>query len=51
MIKNITVPAPRKTGAGFEKPAKVVESPKRSHTLLNLFGFIGEIAVPPKSSR
>jgi hypothetical protein len=50
MIKNITV---RHTSAGFEKPAKVDKSTKRSNGnfLLNLFGFIGEIAVPHPRSR
>lgn len=50
MIKNITV---RLSSARFEKPAKVAKSTKRSdgNFLLNLFGFMGEIAVPRQRSR
>lgn len=53
MIKNNTVHAPRKAGAGFGKPAKVSKSTKRSNDnfLLNLFGFIGEVALPRQRSR
>jgi hypothetical protein len=53
MIKNITAPTPRKAGTGFEKPAKVEKSAKRSNStfLINLFGFIGEMATPRPRSR
>jgi hypothetical protein len=53
MMKNITVHTPRKAGKGFEQPVKVaMPKQKRSNSdlLLNLFSFIGEIAVKRKRS-
>jgi hypothetical protein len=49
MVKTITAKMPRNSGKGFEtnKTTKVIEPKQRNYgdILVNLFGFIGDIAV------